>query len=388
MDEAFLGYPRSNGTVGIRNKIVVVSSVVCVNTVVRRVAEKIDNAVAITHPFGCGQRGISFSNTFNILEGLASNPNVYGALVIGLGCENLFSSLLADKIKESEKPVESFNVQDVHGGTNNAIEKGITICKGFNQEARELKREFFDFSHITLGLECGGSDATSGISANPVVGIVSDKIVNLGGTSILPEFTEWIGTEHLLSKRAINEEVATKIKEPVKRFLESTMERGIDIRGSQPSPGNIAGGLSTIEEKSLGNIAKAGKAPIQGVIKYTEKPESKGLWLMIEPGLDVESVTGLAAAGAQVIIMTTGRGTPFGNPVTPVIKICGNPKTCDYMASNIDVDASRIITNNKSIGDISEILWKMLKDVCNGEQTSAERLGFEEDIGIWRARGL
>jgi len=375
MDEGFLGYSRSNGKVGIRNKIAVISSVVCANTVARRVAEKIDNGVAITHPHGCGQIGRGFSNTFNILAGLGSNPNVYGALVIGLGCENLFSNDLADKIRESKKPVESFNIQDVKGGTIGAIEKGIGICKGFDKEAKELKKEFFNFSHITLGLECGGSDATSGLTANPALGIVSDKLVNLGGTSILPEFAEWGGAVHLLSKRAINEEVAKKIKEPFKRFS-----------GENRSPGNIAGGLSTPEEKSLGNITKAGKSPIQGVIKYTEKPgEINGLWLMIEPGLDVISMTGLAAAGANIIVFTTGRGTPFGSPVTPVIKICGNPKTCEYMANNFDIDASKIITNSKTIKDISVLLWKKLKDVCNGEKTISERLGFEEDIGFWGA---
>ncbi|MFX1238966.1 MAG: UxaA family hydrolase, partial [Promethearchaeota archaeon] len=289
MNEGFLGYMRPNGIVGIRNKIVVISSVVCVNTVARRVAEKIDNAVAITHPLGCGQTGKDYSNTFKILEGLASNPNIYASLIIGLGCENLSSSQLAKRIKKSEKKVEFFNVQDVQGGTTSAIEKGIKICKRLEAEANEIKREYFDFSHITLGLECGGSDSISGITANPVVGLVSDKIINLGGTSILPEYTEWIGTEHLLSKRAINEEVAKKINEPLKRFLERTMTRGIDFRGVQPTPGNIAGGLSTIEEKSLGTIAKAGKSLIQGVIKYTEKPKGKGLWLMLEPGLDVES---------------------------------------------------------------------------------------------------
>ncbi|MFX0028298.1 MAG: UxaA family hydrolase [Candidatus Hermodarchaeota archaeon] len=374
MDEGFLGYHRSNGTVGIRNKIAVLSSVVCANTVVRRVAEKIDNAIAITHPYGCGQWGISYSNTFNILVGLASNPNVYGVLVIGLGCETLFSNSLADKIKESEKPVDSFNIQEVKGGTNGAIEKGISICKRFNIEAKDVKKEFFDFSHITLGLECGGSDATSGLTANPTLGIVSDRLVNLGGTSILPEMAEWSGAEHLLSKRAINEKVAEEI---MNLFKGKKFENR--------SPGNIEGGLSTPEEKSLGNIAKGGKATIQGVIQYGERRRGKGLWLLVEPGLDVVSMTALAAAGANIIVFTTGRGTPFGSPVAPVIKICGNPRTCDYMANNIDIDASQIITNGKSIEEISDLLWKKLLDVCNGEKTVAEKLGFEEDIGVWRA---
>ncbi|MFX1278676.1 MAG: UxaA family hydrolase [Promethearchaeota archaeon] len=374
MDEGFFGYPRLNGKVGIRNKIVVLSSVACANTVARRVAEKIDNGIAITHPFGCGEGGIGLSNTFNILAGLASNPNVYATLVIGLGCEVIFSNFLADQVKKYEKPVASFNIQDVKGGTIGAIDKGVSICKKFVKEADEIKREFFDFSHITLGLECGGSDFSSGLSANPSLGIVSDKLVNLGGTSILPEMAEWAGAEHLLSKRAINEEVAQEIM---------NLFKGKQVENR--SPGNIVGGLSTPEEKSLGNIAKGGKATIQGVIQYTEKPKGKGLWLMVEPGYDVISVTALAAAGANVIVFTTGRGTPFGSPVAPVIKICGNPRTCEYMANNIDIDASQIITNGKSIEDIADLLWKKLVDVCNGEKTNTEKLGFEEDIGIWRA---
>jgi altronate dehydratase large subunit len=384
MDDEFSGYSRTNGAVGIRNKILVISSVLCVNTVVRQIANKFDDVVAITHPLGCGQLGRDFTNTFNTLAGLAINPNVYAALVIGLGCENLKSSRLAEKIKKSEKPVEFFDVQDVQGGTPKAIEKGIDICKNLVASAHKIKKEKFNLSHLTLGLECGGSDSISGITANPAVGIVSDKIVNIGGTSILPEFTEWIGTEHLLSARAINDEVAGKIVQPLNRFLKRAKKSGIDYRGIQPTPGNIEGGLSTIEEKSLGTIAKAGKALIQGVINYSEKPKGKGLWLMIEPGLDVESMNGLAAAGAQVIIMTTGRGSPCGNPVSPVIKICGNPKTCDWMSSNIDVDASKIITESKSINDISVILWNKLISTCNGEKTKAESLGFEEDLAIWR----
>ncbi|MFX1326354.1 MAG: altronate dehydratase, partial [Promethearchaeota archaeon] len=262
------------------------------------------------------------------------------------------------------------------------------LCKNLAASAQEVKREYFDFSNLTLGLECGGSDSISGITANPAVGVISDKIVNLGGTSILPEYTEWIGTEHLLVKRAVNEEVAKKIKAPLKEFLDRAKNSGFDFLGVQPTPGNIAGGLSTIEEKSLGTISKGGKANIQGVLQYSEKPSGKGLWLMVEPGLDIISVTGLAAAGAQVIIMTTGRGTPLGNPVVPVIKICGNPKTCDWMANNIDVNASLIITEGSKINDIATLLWEKLKKTCNGEPTIAEILGFEEDIAVWRSGGL
>jgi altronate dehydratase large subunit len=381
--EEFLGYERPKGNVGIRNKVAVISSVVCVNHIAQQIANQIENTVAITHPLGCGQFGPDFSYTLRTLVGLGCNPNNYGVIVVGLGCENLTSKLIAKHIKRTKKPVEYFDLQDVKGGSKAAIDKGVKIGRSMAEEANELKREPFDFSSLVLGLECGGSDSISGITANPAVGIISDKIIELGGTSILPEFTEWIGTEHLLIQRAADEKVADKIRSTLNIFLENTMKLGIDFRGIQPTPGNIEGGLTTIEEKSLGTIAKAGKAPINGILEYSEAPKGKGLWLMIEPGFDVESMTGLAAAGAQVIIMTTGRGSPCGNPIAPVIKICGNPKTCDWMADNIDVDASKIITENKKVEDIADILWQKLKNTCNGEKTFAEILGFE-DIAIWR----
>lgn len=383
MDE-FLGYERPKGEVGIRNKIAIISSVVCVNHVAEQISRKIENSVAITHPLGCGQFGPDFSYTLRTLVGLGKNPNVFGTVVVGLGCENITSKLIGKQIKRTKKPIEYFDVQDIQGGTRAAIEKGVKLGQEMAEEAKELKREPFDFSKLILGLECGGSDSISGITANPAVGIVSDKVVELGGISILPEFTEWVGGEHLLMERARDQKVAEKIKETIDKFLNNTMKIGIDFRGIQPTPGNITGGLTTIEEKSLGTIAKAGKAPIEGILEYSEKPKSKGLWLMIEPGLDVESMTGLAAAGAQIIIMTTGRGSPCGNPVAPVIKICGNPKTCDWMAGNIDVDASKIITKDKKVEDVATDLWDKFKNTLNGEETYAEILGFE-DIAIWRS---
>ena len=387
MSEEFLGYERENGSVGIRNKIAILPSVVCSSVVAKKISEKIENSVAMIHPFGCGHIGPDFQYVARTLSGLAANPNIYGVLIVGLGCENITSKILAKMIKKTKKPVEYFDIQDVYGGTIASIEKGIKIAKKMAIDSKELKREIFDFSHLILGLECGGSDSISGITANPALGIVSDKIVELGGTSILPEFTEWIGTEHLLKERAVNEGIAKKIDVIITSFIKSTEKIGLDFRGAQPTPGNIEGGLTTIEEKSLGTIAKAGKAPINGIIQYSEKPKNKGLWLMIEPGLDVESMTGLAAAGAQIIIMTTGRGTPTGNPVSPVIKICGNPKTCDWMSCNIDVDASEIITKGKSVKNISNILWDTLKETCNGKLTASEELGHYE-MAIWRLPGF
>jgi altronate dehydratase large subunit len=383
MNEEFLGYERPKGNPGIRNKIAIISSVSCVNHVAEEIARRVDNSVAITHPLGCGQFGPDFGNIQRTLSGLGKNPNVYGTIVVGLGCENMKSGDLAKNIKRAKKPVEFFNVQDVQGGGVALIEMGTKIGQKMASEAKELKREHFDFTNLVLGLECGGSDSISGITANPVVGKISDKVVELGGTSILPEFTEWIGTENLLMSRAVNEKTKRQILDPLEKLIDSTMKMGIDFRGIQPSPGNIEGGLTTIEEKSLGTIAKAGKAPISGVVKYSQSPKGKGLWLMVEPGNDIESMTGMAAAGAQVIIMTTGRGSPTGNPISPVIKSCGNPQTCDWLSCHIDVDASKIITENRTIQDVADEMWQKLKATCNGELTFAEQLGFQ-DIAIWR----
>lgn len=386
MTEEFMGYERPKKQVGIRNKVAILPSVSCVNHVATEISRKVEGTVAMPHPLGCGQIGPDFTYTVRTLSGLLTNPNVYGAVIVGLGCENITSKKLGRTVKREKKPVEFFDVHDVEGGTIAAIEKGAKHAQKMIEETKELKREPYDFSHLVLGLECGSSDSISGITANSAVGMVSDKIVELGGTSILPEFTEWIGTEHLLAKRAVNQVVKEKIEEPVNNFLENTMKLGIDFRGVQPTPGNIKGGLTTIEEKSLGTIVKGGKAPIQGVLDYSAKPRGKGLHLMVEPGLDIESMTGLAAAGAHVIIMTTGRGSPVGNPVSPVIKACGNPKTCDWMRCNIDIDASKIITENQSVQDVADELWNKLKKTCNGEQTTAEILGFE-DMAIWRVYG-
>ncbi|MFX0100816.1 MAG: UxaA family hydrolase [Candidatus Hodarchaeota archaeon] len=386
-DNEFMGYPRENGAVGIRNDVAIVPSVECAQTVCDRIASKLNKAIAFKNTGGCAQLGLDFQFTANTLSGLAENPNIHSALVIGLGCENMTSALIRKKIEKSNKHVESFDIQDVDGGTPKAIEKGISIAGKLIAEASEVKKEPFDYSHLVLGLECGGSDSISGISANPAVGIVTDKIIELGGSAILPEFTEWVGTEHLLAKRAKNDDVSKMILDAVTGFLEDFESRGIDFRTTQPTMGNKEGGLSTIEEKSLGTIAKAGKSPIEGLFLYSEKVPGKGLWLMFEPGWDIKSMTGLAAAGAQVIIMTTGRGSPVGNIVCPVIKICGNPETSKSMGINLDVDASKVISGEQNIDQLAGDIWAKLKKVCNGELTRSEEFGFRE-MNIWQVPDL
>ncbi len=380
----FNGYQRENGTVGIRNKIAIVPSVVCSQHVANKIAEKVEGAVPLVNTGGCGQLGLDFQFTANVLAGVAANPNVYGAVVIGLGCENMTSDIIRKRIEQHGRTrVEAFDIQDVRGGSPAAIEKGIEIARKLAAEAKDCKREAFDLSNVVLGLECGSSDALSGISANPATGIASDRIVAAGGTSILPEFTEWVGTEHLLAARAANADVSNQVMTAIKAFLDEMESQGTDFRLTQPTLGNKKGGLSTIEEKSLGTIAKAGKAPIQGLFIYGGKPKGKGLWLLLEPGLDIESMTGLAAAGAQAIIFTTGRGSPAGNIICPTIKVCGNPRTAEFMPENLDVDASTVISGTQTVEQLGEIIWEKLLDTLNGKHTKAEVHGHQE-MAIWR----
>lgn len=392
-EREFMGYPREKGLPGIRNKVAIVPSVVCSQAVCAKIADEVKKSVpgaeviSLVNTGGCGQLGLDFQFTANVLAGLARNPNVHSALVVGLGCENMTSTLIESRIKQSGKHVDSFDIQDVDGGTPAAIEKGAKIAISMAQEAATQRREPFDFSHLVLGLECGSSDAISGISANPAVGKVTDKVIELGGTAILPEFTEWVGTEHLLARRAVDGDVARKITDAITFFLQDMESRGVDFRLTQPTLGNKKGGLSTIEEKSLGTVAKAGSAPIQGLFLYSKPVPGKGLWLLLEPGFDIESMTGVAAAGAQVIIMTTGMGSPVGNIACPVIKVCGNPDTSSKMGVNLDVDAGPVIKGEQSIEGLAAVIWDSLVKTCNGRKTKAEAFGFEE-MAIWRVTDL
>ncbi|NVM04991.1 MAG: UxaA family hydrolase [Candidatus Helarchaeota archaeon] len=373
----FKGFDREDGSVGVRNYVIVLPTVVCSNQVAINIERKVEGVIALPHQFGCGHVENDYQHFLRSISGLGKNPNVHSVLIVGLGCESISAEALTKEIEKTHKKVEFLNIQDQ--GTIKTTEMGIKIAKEMLIESQKEKQKLFDLSNLILGTECGGSDPTSGIAANPAVGVVADMIVEAGGTVILPEFIEWIGTEHILAKRAINEEVSKKIIEPIKVFLNTAKEMGYDFKKiSLMAPGNIKGGLSTIEEKSLGTICKGGKSPIQDVLKYAESPPGKGLYLMFEPGLDVESMTGMAASGAQIIVFTTGRGSPTGNPVCPVIRVTGNPQTYEKMRDNIDIDASTIITKGTSIETVGKQIFDEIIDVANGKLTIAEKLGHHE----------
>ncbi len=376
----FKGYERENGLVGIRNLIAIIPSVVCSSHAAKKIAEKVPNSVCLTHPYGCGHFGADWRRIVHTLAGLGKNPNVYASLVVGLGCENVTARSISQEIAKGGTSTEFIDIQKV-GGTLKTIDKGVEIAKNWRAEANKLTKKSFRLDKLVLGLECGGSDATSGIIANPAVGVASDAIVKVGGTAILPEFIEWVGTEEKLAERCVNKEDGELIIELVNKFTEEAQKQGYNMR--MIAPGNIRGGLTTIEEKALGTVAKAGKAPIQGLLTYGQKPPSSGLWLMVEPGLDVESMTGLAAAGAQICTFTTGQGTPTGNAIMPVIKVSGNSETMEIMGDDIDLDATKIISGEETIESFGQKILEEIIAVANGKQTIAERLGHHE-FAIWR----
>ncbi|MGB9867482.1 MAG: UxaA family hydrolase [Bacillota bacterium] len=373
----FMGYRRADGRVGTRNHVLVLPTVVCANQVVESICQLVKGTVTFTHQHGCAQLGKDLEQTVRTLVGMGTNPNVYGVLVVGLGCEAVLPDMVARVVAKSGKPVHTLVIQE-HGGTLGAIAEGARIAASLVQEASLVQRQECDVSEILLGTECGGSDSCSGLSANPVLGYVSDKLVAAGGTVILAETTELIGAEHLLARRAASPEVAQALLGAIRAMEDSAKAMGVDMRGSQPSPGNIEGGLTTIEEKSLGCIHKAGRSTLQQVVKYAEVPCARGLVLMDTPGHDIEQITGMVAGGANVVIFTTGRGTATGSPLVPVIKVASNSGTMARMRDNLDFSAERVISGEETIEQAGERLFDELLRVCSGKLTKSEIFGHHE----------
>jgi altronate dehydratase large subunit len=374
------GFLRPNGKIGFRNHFLVVPTVICATRTAEEIASNFPNVVYLHNQHGCNHMKDDEKKVVNVLKGMASNPNVAGVLFVGLGCETIPTMKIFESVRAAGKPVECLIIQE-EGGTLKTIEKGVRILQRM-MEQYEIKEVETDLSSVTVAIECGGSDTTSGIASNPVVGYVADRLVDLGATVVFSETTEIIGAEHLLIKRAVNEEVAKKLLELVSRCEQSALAGGEDIRGVNPTPGNITGGLTTLEEKSLGAIYKAGTKPLKGVLEYAEPIPTGGLYFMDSPGHDVESISGMVAGGAQVVIFTTGRGTPTGCAIAPVIKVTANAKTYSRMSDNIDVDVSDVLEGKTTIQQAGERLFQKLIEVLNGKLTKSEMLRHHE-FGIY-----
>jgi len=366
----FLGYPRADGRWGARNHVAVISSVVCANGVVQAIARAVPEVKPITHTEGCGRGPADLQIAVRTLIGLGKNPNVAGALVVGLGCEFTKADMLAGAIAASGKPVETISIQD-EGGSVRAARRGVEIARRLVAHATMIERRPCGWDALAVGLECGGSDALSGITANPMVGVAADWLVAAGGTVLLSETTEMIGAEALLAARAVDPRLGRALTD----LIQAQHQRAKEMLGPMAdlviSPGNMDGGLSSIREKSLGCIIKGGTSPIQQLVEYGETPSRKGLVIMDTPGSDIFSLTALAAGGAQVMIFTTGRGTPAGFPLAPVIKVATNHELFARMNDDMDLNAG-VILDGVSIGDAGRDLVDFVQRVSNGELTKAE----------------
>lgn len=378
------GYARPDGTYGIRNHLLILPTSVCSSDTASRIAAQVPDAVAVPHQHGCCEIGEDYAQTVRTLIGFGKNPNVGAVLIVSLGCEGIQAAPVEKEIAATGKHVESIIIQE-HGGTLGALQAGVRIASQMSVELSAMTKTEFDSSQLILGLECGGSDPTSGIAANPVLGVCSDLLIEAGGSSILSETTEMIGAEHLLAEKAVTPEIAESFLEMVRRTEQRAIDMGNDLRGSQPTPGNIEGGITTIEEKSLGCIYKAGSKPLVGTLEYGEPVPAapKGLYFMDTPGEDIDSITGMVAGGAQIIVFTSGRGTPTGCPIAPVIKLTGNYDTYRKMTDNIDFNAGRAITGEATVEELGKELFAEMIRVCNGKFTKAESLGHRE-FGIFR----
>jgi altronate dehydratase large subunit len=375
----FMGYRRADGRVGVRNHLLVVPTVICSSVVAERVAAAVAPiGTALPHTAGCGQLGPDMTMTHETLAAYCGHPNVGAVLVIALGCEQVVAQHLADAARRAGKPAHIVAIQS-EGGTVRATARGIDIAKALVAELQRAPRERCDVSELILSVKCGGSDYTSGLASNPALGRVADRLVDLGGAAVLGEIAEIMGAEHLLAARAPNPDTAIRLIRVINRVETDAMALGLDIRGTQPSPGNIRGGLTTIEEKSLGATHKGGeRTPLADVVAYSAPITRKGLTVMDTPGLDVESVTGMVGGGAQVVVFTTGLGTPTGNPIAPVIKITGNARTAESMRDNIDLDVSGVLDDRETLEAAAGRLFDEVLAVCSGRDAAAERLGHRE----------
>ncbi len=374
------GYRRPDGRIGIRNHVAVIYTVECS----RHVADMIVGRTPGTELLGFAGC-YSDPYAFRMLVEVGRHPNVASVVLVSLGCESTNLQQLTQQIGASGKRVETLVVQEC-GGTLKTIDRGCALAGEMVEEARRIEPVPVTFTDLIVGVECGGSDTTSGLAANPATGWAVDRLIDLGGTAIFSELPELLGTDPYLVKRARTEDVA----ESLLSGLERARRLGQVLGQFAISAGNQSGGLTTIEEKSLGALAKAGTKPIDGVLKTAERPSQSGLYLLDKVG-DVEGnqlshyeindndgLISLIASGAQLILFTTGRGSVAGSAVSPVIKICGNPRTCERLADDIDIDAGNIIIGSATVADVGESIVDLIRAVTAGRQTKSESLGHKE----------
>lgn len=386
-DEAYFeGYMRENGKVGVRNEVWIIPTVGCVNSIARAIEatarlnkpEGVDEVVAFTHPYGCSQTTEDQENTRTVLADLINHPNAGAVLVLGLGCENSRIEVLKNYIGEvNPDRVKFLQVQDVEDEQEAAAE----IMEELMNYATAFKREKVSAKELVIGMKCGGSDGLSGITANPTVGLFSDMLVSKGGTTILTEVPEMFGAETILMDRCANRELFDKTVCLINDFKEYFIKNGQEIY-ENPSPGNKDGGITTLEDKSLGCTQKSGSSLVKGVLAYGERVQNKGLNLLSAPGNDLVASTACAASGAQIVLFTTGRGTPFASPV-PTVKIATNSRLAGRKGNWIDFNAGRLVTDDVPMEQLADELFQLVLDVASGRRVKAELAGFH-DLAIFK----
>ena len=392
---SFMGIKRSDGRVATRNYIGVLSSVNCSATAARAIADhfskrnnpaalanfpNVDGVVALTHGTGCGMdtEGLGMKLLERTLAGYATHANFWGVVVVGLGCEsNQLNTWLAHSSLREGDTLKVFNIQDT-GGTRLTVEKGIALIKEMLPRANQVNREPCSAEHITIGLQCGGSDGYSGISANPALGAAVDLLVQHGGTAILSETPEIYGAEHLLTRRAVKPEVAQKLIDRIHWWEQYTEINGGEMNNN-PSPGNKAGGLTTILEKSLGAVAKGGTSNLQAVYEYAEPVNAHGFVYMDTPGYDPVSATGQVAGGANLICFTTGRGSAYGCAPSPSLKFSTNTALWKKQEEDMDLNCGEIVDNGVSIADMGQRIFEMILKAASGEPTKSEKHGYGQN---------
>ena len=374
------GFARSDCRCGLRNHVLILPLHSALCATARKIADESNGAVAVSHDWS-GEADADFERIIKTISGFAANPNNFATIFITIGTPNeLMIIELAKKLGLNK--YEVLNVAQL-GSMGKIADVGLTLANSLVKEAAAVDRVSAPWSAIALGQECGGSDALSGITANPALGVASDRLVELGSASVLGETTEILGAEHLLAARAITPEIGAQIVEAVARYERSINYEGIDMRGAQPSRGNIEGGLTTLEEKSLGAAKKAGSAQFSGVLDYADQVPKSGLYFMDTPGHDIEQLTGFAAAGINIVVFTTGRGTPTGSAIVPTIKVATNTTMALAIPDLIDLNAVTIADGLKTLDEVGGELFDLILEVANGKETRAEA-GLHHEFSLSR----
>jgi altronate dehydratase large subunit len=380
----FLGYERPDGSIGIRNHIPIIATAPYANDTVERAAEIVENAVPITHPLGRCQTKPDVFQTYRTLLGYGTHPNSYGGVVVAHAGEIVDGDELADDIAETGRPSASINIHE-EKGVMNALKATVHAAQEMVREASDINREPFDLSNLVYGINCATSDTTSGLCQHHATAEAAWRLIDKhGGRAVFGETPEFFGGEYDLADRSENDKVRQKILDYVEGWDERLQETGYDVRGAQPTPDNMDGGLTTIEEKSLGALVKSGEGPIQDIVDYGEKiPDESGMYIMDTPGHGAESVTGIGAGGAHFMIISTGQGHTLSNAIMPTIKVTGNPGSYERVPEETDIDISDALVGDKGFEWASDQLWNEILDVVNGKLTKSEILG-ESQFAIHR----